>query len=397
MISVRFISRRFIGQTAVRKDTNKAGVIRRFEPLEVSGWVADEVPPPLEPVAVSGLRWWTMFWTAAAWAISGSEVCGCRAGFRVAAAPSVALAQRLCSASPTKGVIQVAQRSRLGVSCRMIQFFRRIEILAVLSLGVLVVPAGATPIGREIGFSSLDKHHPLKVSGTLYLPENSSGPSPAVVVVHGTMGIDSRGAFYRESILQAGIAIFEVDFRTGIYSGALDRPSPDALLPMGFAALKELRKLPAIDPDRIGIMGFSMGGHLTVYTAFEKNRRLWMGDEKGFAAHAAFYPVCKVFLTQSDCRVTGAPMIIFYGTKDAYGDGDNVPAFKRLLWEKEKFEVTTVEYAGAYHGFNRNAPAQSYRDPAAKGWKGYMAWDANAANDSLARVVDFLRRTLAVR
>ena len=216
-------------------------------------------------------------------------------------------------------------------------------------------------------------------------------------MVHGTMGIDSRGEFYRASILQAGIAIFEVDFRTGIYTGALDRPSPDALLPMGFAALKELRKLPAIDPDRIGIMGFSMGGHLAVYTAFEKKRRLWMGDEKGFAAHAAFYPVCKAFLTQSDCRVTGAPMIIFYGTKDAYGDGDNVPVFKRMLLEKQKFEVTTVEYAGAYHGFNRNAPAMSYRDPAAKGWKGYMAWDANAANDSLTRVVDFLRMTLAVK
>jgi dipeptidyl aminopeptidase/acylaminoacyl peptidase len=28
---------------------------------------------------------------------------------------------------------------------------------------------------------------------------------------------------------------------------------------MAFAALKQLRKLPAIDPNRIGIMGFSMG------------------------------------------------------------------------------------------------------------------------------------------
>ena len=36
-----------------------------------------------------------------------------------------------------------------------------------------------------------------------------------------------------------------------------------------------------------------------------------------------------------------------------------------------------------------------YWDPAAKGRRGYMAWDANAANDSLTRVVDFLRKTLA--
>lgn len=272
---------------------------------------------------------------------------------------------------------------------------RFLRLLTVVLPTVFVMSAGTFAAGTAINFTSLDKEHPLKLSGTLYLPENSPSPCPAVVVVHGTMGIDSRGAFYRESILKAGIAMFEVDFKTGIYTGPLSRPSPEAILPMGFAALKELRKLPAIDPDRIGIMGFSMGGHLTVTAAFESNRKLWMGDEKGFATHAAFYPVCKTFLEQSDCRMTGAPMIIFYGTEDTYGDGKSVPEFKRLLLEKYHFDVTTVEYAGVHHGFNRNEPPMSYRDPAAIGWIGHMAWDANAANDSLTRVVDFLRKTLA--
>jgi len=256
---------------------------------------------------------------------------------------------------------------------------------------------GAASAGTKINFSSLDKNNPLKVSGTLYLPEKSTSPCPAVVMVHGTSGINSVGAFYRKSILQAGIAIFEVDFKTGIFTGPSDRPSPDTLVAMGFAALKELRKLPAIDPDRIGIMGFSMGGHLTVNTAFEKNRKLWMGDEKGFATHVAFYPVCKSFLKQSDCKPTGAPMIIFYGTKDAYGEGQNVPLFKRMLLKKNNFEVTTVEYAGACHDFNRNEPPLSYYDPAAIGGKGYMEWNADAANDSLTKVVAFLRETLAAK
>ena len=191
--------------------------------------------------------------------------------------------------------------------------------------------------------------------------------------------------------------MFEVDFKTGIYRTPFSRPSPEAIVPMGFAALKELRKISRINPDRIGIMGFSMGGHLTLTTALESNRKLWMGDEKGFATHAAFYPVCKPFLKRDDCRMTGAPMIIFYGTEDAYGDGKNVPELKRQLLEKYHFEVTTVEYAGAHHGFNRNEPPLSYHDPAAIGWKGYMAWDPNAANDSLTRVVDFLRKTLVAK
>jgi dienelactone hydrolase len=122
-----------------------------------------------------------------------------------------------------------------------------------------------------------------------------------------------------------------------------------------------------------------------------------MGNEKGFATHAAFYPVCKSFLWRGSCTMTGAPMIILYGTEDAYGDGKSVPEFKRRLLAECKFEVTTVEYAGASHGFNRNGPTLSYSDPAATGRKGYMAWDPVAANDSLTRVVDFLRKTLVAK
>jgi hypothetical protein len=139
----------------------------------------------------------------------------------------------------------------------MIRYFRRIELLAVVCLTVFVVPVVATSARTKIQFSSLDEKHPLKVSGTLFLPETNKTPCPAVVMVHGTSGINSVGAFYRDSILQSGIAIFEVDFKTGIYTGPSDRPSPDTLVAMGFAALKALRKLPAIDPDRIGIMAFS--------------------------------------------------------------------------------------------------------------------------------------------
>ena len=33
------------------------------------------------------------------------------------------------------------------------------------------------------------------------------------------MGIDQRGELYRQPLLDAGIGIFEVDFKTGIYAG----------------------------------------------------------------------------------------------------------------------------------------------------------------------------------
>jgi len=147
---------------------------------------------------------------------------------------------------------------------------------------VLVLPAAASSAGTKISFRSLDRKHSHHLSGTLCRPEKPPGPVPAIVLVYGTSGMDLRGEFYRASILGAGIASFEVDFKTGVYSGALARPKLDTFLPMAFAALKELRKLPSIDPRRIGIMGFSVGGHIGLRTVMESNLKQWMGAEKGF-------------------------------------------------------------------------------------------------------------------
>jgi dienelactone hydrolase len=285
-------------------------------------------------------------------------------------------------------------------------------LLVTALLAGFVLPARAATAGTKIGFSSLDasdhsrRHHvhhhgqTHNVSGTLYLPENPSGPVPAIVLIHGTMGIDQRGELYRQPLLAAGIAIFEVDFKTGIYRGPLDRPHPDTFLPMAFAALKELRKLPSIDPNRIGIMGFSLGGNITLRTAMESNVKQWLGDEKGFIAFAAFYPVCKHFTNdfeESGSKLTGGPMIIFYGTEDSYGEGKAVPELKNLLAEKYNFQLITVEYPGATHGFNRNAAPMWYPDPAANEMIGHMKWNPEAANDSVTKVVAFLKENLAAK
>ncbi|MGA3011460.1 MAG: dienelactone hydrolase family protein [Terracidiphilus sp.] len=274
-----------------------------------------------------------------------------------------------------------------------------IMLLALFTLTASQIPAVAAATDARIDFASLDSSHQLKVYGTLYLPESASGRSPAVVMIHGTMGIDSRGTLYRVPLLNAGIAVFEVNFKDGIYKSPIDRPKIDTFLPLAFAALKELRKVPSIDPARIGIMGFSLGGAITLSTALDENRKAWMGDEKGFAAHAGFYPVAKAFIPKIEggSALTGAPIVIFYGTDDAYGDGDQVPELKSLLQTKFNFELTTYEYPGATHGFNLNAPPITYFDPAAKHMRGHMAYDAQATEDSLPKLVDFMRKNLAVK
>ena len=217
------------------------------------------------------------------------------------------------------------------------RFLPCVAFLAIVLPAIFTLPAQTSPTRTTIDFSSLDPSHPYKVSGVLYLPENTANPVPAIVLVHGTMGIDKRSLLYRKPILDAGIAIFEVDFKTGIYKSISDRPNPDIFLPLAFAAFKELRKLPSIDSNRIGIMGFSLGGQIALRTALESNRKQWMGADKGFVAFATFYPVCKAFIKELDkngSKLTGGPIIVIYGTNDSYGDGSAVPKLKKLLAKK---------------------------------------------------------------
>jgi dienelactone hydrolase len=265
---------------------------------------------------------------------------------------------------------------------------------ALLTFSALTLHAASSP--TKIEFSSLDKSQPYALSGTLYLPDNASGPVPAIVMVHGTSGINQVGRLYREPVLNAGIAIFEVDFKTGIFTSPMDRPTIETFVPMAFAALKELRKNPAIDPTRIGIMGFSMGGGITMRTAIEENRREWLGKEDGFIAHLAFYPVSKPLVSKFEHGgITGAPILVLYGTEDSYGEGKGVPELKQMMMKKFNFDLKTVEYPGATHDFNRSGPSFSYTDPAAEGRRAFIKFDPDAANDSVTKVVAFLRQNVS--
>ncbi len=130
-----------------------------------------------------------------------------------------------------------------------------------------------------------------------------------------------------------------------------------------------------------------------------KTANEWMGSEKGFVCHAAFYPVSKplIKIMEHSSGLTGVPIIVFYGTEDSYGEGKAVPELKNMLKKKFNFDLTTVEYAGATHDFNRSGPTFSYADPAAIGGRATITWDPEAANDSVTKVVAFLRENLAAK
>jgi uncharacterized protein len=252
---------------------------------------------------------------------------------------------------------------------------RAIRLVLVGALALVSFAARAkiidphVPIISYVSFPSLHADDPLTVAGQLRVPATGAGERiPAVVIVHGSAGVDSRGSFYAQALNEAGIATLEIDMwaARGWLGGITGRPSgvPETL-PDAFGALAFLSGLPRIDPERIGIMGFSWGGVVTMLSATQPYTSLH-GDGLRFAAHVAHYPVCWVYNVvpgYAFSEFTGAPLLIQAGALDAYDRPDTCPNLVRSLPSSAQSFVSVTVYPNATHAWDRLQPAMTVFDP----------------------------------
>jgi dienelactone hydrolase len=225
-------------------------------------------------------------------------------------------------------------------------------------------------------------------------------PGPAVLICHGSDGVDGRGEFHAAALNAAGIATLEIDMwaARGTGRGAASRPkSVPETLPDAFAAARFLAAQPEVDPDRIGILGFSWGGVVSLLTATKRAGADLGAGAPPFAAHAALYPVCWTYETPrgfSLADLTGAPVLIQAGDADAYDDPDGLDQLLGRLPPKSRALVTGITHKGAGHGFDRNSPARTINDPFAHKGKGgpvLMAFHPEAAAAARRANVAFFR------
>jgi dienelactone hydrolase len=158
--------------------------------------------------------------------------------------------------------------------------------------------------------------------GHLYLPADLSTPVPAMVILHGSRGIDpSREPGYAKLLQQHGIASLVVDYYSArgitedvprwnktLYVTVFDIVS-DA-----YASLSFLASLPFIDPQRVGVIGFSWGG---VASRFSMDKRIAKakGGKLFFSLHADYYGPCQE--TIDTTATTGTPLLTVRGVLDA--------------------------------------------------------------------------------
>lgn len=254
---------------------------------------------------------------------------------------------------------------------------------------------------------------PLVVQGKLKIPtvrDRRSGCAvvkndlPAVVILHGSAGVDFRGDFYARALNSQGVATLEIDMweARGI-TGVADRPPvPLVTYPDAFGALTYLAAHPNIDARRIGVLGFSWGGVMAMASATELYATQF-GRGLRFAAHVAHYPVCYGYnnpnIPGSEFNnLTGAPVMIQIGEDDDY-DHSSAPckALKASLPLEQRRWVHVVAYPNASHAWDRLQVPISAEDPFAHlgaGGTVTIVPNPEIAQQSRTRVARFFRRFL---
>ncbi len=206
-----------------------------------------------------------------------------------------------------------------------------------------------------------------EVRGRFSRPAGPTPKVPAVLILHGALGEDGRGAFYAKALNEAGIATLEI---TMFPPSRPPRVGPKATMPHAAAALKWLATQSTVDGQRLGIMGFSWGGIMTVLMSSELVQERLGKDVPRPVAFAPFYPTCSLLARilvnpqsafyNAHTRMSAAPMLIQVGTCDDFEEGARTCDALVAMWPAAAREHTTVRYVeGATHDFDSQGPGRN--------------------------------------
>jgi dienelactone hydrolase len=247
-----------------------------------------------------------------------------------------------------------------------------------LALGISSVSAqpiyndlSSQPTGR-IYFNSITPktkwelvHHkydktPTVIWGTLNMPANVTSPVPAMVISHGSAGVQPKDQRWVQAFNSMGIAAFVVDSfgGRGIINTTEDQRqlSPAANTADALVALKLLSTDPRIDPKRIGQIGFSRGGSVALEVIMESFRKGIIDDDLKFAAAIGFYPGCAESWWEVPAPpLTGTPLMLALGEKDDYTPAKLCVNFSEIM-QRDGESVEMHIYPGSYHAFDNPRP-----------------------------------------
>ncbi len=169
----------------------------------------------------------------------------------------------------------------------------------------------------------------------LYKP-SGKGPYPAVIVLPVRGGMNEYSKDFSDELSRAGYVTLTVNFRTG--SGW-----PDAKIG---ATYDYLQKLPEVDPQRIGMVGFSKGGELGLETIIDWGNGF---PPRPIRAMVSYYLGSNLRFPQSD----DPPILFLHGDKDHRTQWQEVVAFCEESRKADRVCEYKI-YKDTYHSFTHS-------------------------------------------
>lgn len=247
-----------------------------------------------------------------------------------------------------------------------------------LAMALATAPAGAQLRMEVLPFESVtlttqqvllgDKGgKPATLAGELRLPRGGTDRVPAVILVHGLSGIMANLDEWARALNAWGYAAFILDNYggRGIVGAGPEavKLSPLARMVDAYRALAFLARHPRIDPDRIAVMGISMGTPAAILSSSERFRKTYGTPGVQFAAHIGLYTMCHARY-RDDTKVGSRPIRLFHGTAD---DQTPVEPCRALVADMKKAgaDVALTEFAGATHAYDNSDLKQRVTFPQA--------------------------------
>ena len=169
----------------------------------------------------------------------------------------------------------------------MTEFSRRLAVatIAALTISLAIWAAGAGAVQAQPALAEFEvqkaieyaTHDGVKLEGDLYVPK-AAGKYPVMITVHGggwQVGNRTNYQFWGNWLAARGIAVFSITYRLSkpaqkTYPQAVNDLRAAVQFVKGHAAALKL------DPERVGLIGDSAGGHLVALVALA-------GDDPAFA------------------------------------------------------------------------------------------------------------------
>ena len=193
------------------------------------------------------------------------------------------------------------------------------------------------------------------VFGKLVIPNDSLNTNkkfPLIIGVAGSLGWKKHHYDYLKMYQDLGFATFELnsfksrDIESTV--GEQNQVTTAAMIVDAYKALEILSEHPSIDKDKISITGWSLGGAVTLFSAWLPLKNAINNDLK-FASHLAFYPPC--FFELENLEFSKAPIHILIGELDDWTPSAPCNKLVELLSNNSNIGITV--FKDSHHGFDR--------------------------------------------